>query len=64
MSFEHGDTEYSFVTSQMSNLRINDSGTYQCLVQTSEGADYKSISLSVVGKNCESVTVVIFKILC
>ncbi|XP_047425023.1 uncharacterized protein LOC124996249 [Mugil cephalus] len=33
---------------QISNLRINDSGNYQCLVQTEEGADYKTISLSVV----------------
>ncbi|XP_023133811.1 uncharacterized protein si:ch211-241b2.5 isoform X1 [Amphiprion ocellaris] len=33
---------------EMSRLRINDSGVYQCLVQTSDGDDYKSISLSVV----------------
>ncbi|XP_039634963.1 uncharacterized protein LOC120545054 isoform X2 [Perca fluviatilis] len=33
---------------QVSRLRINDSGTYQCLVQTEEGADYKTITLSVV----------------
>ncbi|XP_078126919.1 butyrophilin-like protein 1 isoform X1 [Sander vitreus] len=33
---------------QVSRLRINDSGTYQCLVQTGEGADYKTITLSVV----------------
>ncbi|XP_075945931.1 programmed cell death 1 ligand 1-like [Anarhichas minor] len=33
---------------QISRLRINDSGTYQCLVQTAEGADYKAITLSVV----------------
>ncbi|XP_029372452.1 programmed cell death 1 ligand 1-like [Echeneis naucrates] len=33
---------------QVSRLRINDSGTYQCLVQTAEGADYKKITLSVI----------------
>ncbi|KAM6901225.1 uncharacterized protein PEZ65_019392 [Lycodopsis pacificus] len=33
---------------QISRLRINDSGTYQCLVQTAEGADYKTMTLSVV----------------
>ncbi|XP_036972161.1 uncharacterized protein LOC119029453 isoform X2 [Acanthopagrus latus] len=32
---------------QISRLRINDSGTYQCLVKTGEGADYKKITLSV-----------------
>ncbi|XP_040915325.1 uncharacterized protein LOC121195737 [Toxotes jaculatrix] len=33
---------------QVSRLRINDSGTYHCLVQTGEGADYKPITLSVI----------------
>nr|XP_040054332.1 uncharacterized protein LOC120832246 isoform X2 [Gasterosteus aculeatus aculeatus] len=33
---------------QVSRLRINDSGTYQCSVQTEQGADYKAITLSVV----------------
>ncbi|XP_034457955.1 CD276 antigen-like isoform X2 [Hippoglossus hippoglossus] len=33
---------------KLSNLRINDSGTYQCLVATAKGADYKTITLSVV----------------
>ncbi|XP_073333985.1 uncharacterized protein [Pagrus major] len=32
---------------QISRLRINDSATYQCLVKTGEGADYKKITLSV-----------------
>ncbi|XP_029299885.1 CD276 antigen [Cottoperca gobio] len=32
---------------QISRLRINDSGTYQCLVE-GEGADYKTMTLSVV----------------
>ncbi|KAM6975555.1 uncharacterized protein LKV04_014902 [Tautogolabrus adspersus] len=32
---------------QISKLKISDSGTYTCLVQTSEGADYKPIALSV-----------------
>ncbi|XP_034048023.1 programmed cell death 1 ligand 1 isoform X2 [Thalassophryne amazonica] len=32
---------------QVSMLRINDSGVYQCLVQTEEGADYKTVVLSV-----------------
>ncbi|XP_055369417.1 programmed cell death 1 ligand 1 isoform X2 [Betta splendens] len=32
---------------QISSLRINDSGTYQCRVQTKEGADYKTMTLSV-----------------
>lgn len=38
------------LTLQISDLRITDSGTYQCLVQTTEGTDYKTITLSVVGK--------------
>lgn len=44
---------------QISRLRINDSGTYQCSVQTARGADYKTITLSVVGEYrvCESPTV-------
>ncbi|KAL6097015.1 cd274 [Pungitius sinensis] len=33
---------------QVSRLRINDSGIYQCLVQTEQGADYKAITLSVI----------------
>uniref|UniRef100_A0A671XT48 Uncharacterized protein n=1 Tax=Sparus aurata TaxID=8175 RepID=A0A671XT48_SPAAU len=32
---------------QITRLRMNDSGTYQCLVKTREGADYKKITLSV-----------------
>ncbi|XP_061822030.1 programmed cell death 1 ligand 1-like isoform X2 [Nerophis lumbriciformis] len=32
---------------QVSRLGIQDSGTYQCVVKTSEGADYKDIKLSV-----------------
>ncbi|XP_028273073.1 programmed cell death 1 ligand 1-like [Parambassis ranga] len=32
---------------QMSQLRIDDSGSYQCLVHTGEGTDYKTIALSV-----------------
>ncbi|XP_045923000.1 butyrophilin subfamily 2 member A2-like isoform X2 [Micropterus dolomieu] len=32
---------------QVSKLRINDTGTYQCFVATEEGADYKMIILSV-----------------
>ncbi|KAK5620189.1 hypothetical protein CRENBAI_000686, partial [Crenichthys baileyi] len=32
---------------QISDVRISDSGTYQCLVQTAEGNDYKTITLSV-----------------
>nr|XP_020461576.1 uncharacterized protein LOC109963416 [Monopterus albus]XP_020461577.1 uncharacterized protein LOC109963416 [Monopterus albus]XP_020461578.1 uncharacterized protein LOC109963416 [Monopterus albus] len=32
---------------KISGLRINDSGIYKCLVDTTEGADYKSITLSV-----------------
>ncbi|XP_070781071.1 uncharacterized protein [Enoplosus armatus] len=37
----------SWAKLQVSRLRINDSGTYKCLVQTEEGADYKTITLSV-----------------
>ncbi|XP_051268928.1 butyrophilin subfamily 1 member A1 isoform X1 [Dicentrarchus labrax] len=33
---------------QISRLRINDSGTYKCSVWTDKGADYKTITLSVV----------------
>ncbi|KAM4528083.1 uncharacterized protein PAE49_000042 isoform 2-T2 [Odontesthes bonariensis] len=40
---------------EMSNLRMSDSGTYQCLVQTAEGTDYKTITLSV-GAPYKSVT--------
>ncbi|XP_068508882.1 programmed cell death 1 ligand 1 isoform X2 [Syngnathus scovelli] len=32
---------------QVSRLRINDSGRYQCVVRTRNGADYKEIKLSV-----------------
>ncbi|XP_055009467.1 uncharacterized protein LOC110174177 isoform X2 [Boleophthalmus pectinirostris] len=32
---------------QVSNLRISDSGKYQCFVQTEAGADYETLSLSV-----------------
>ncbi|XP_042364776.1 uncharacterized protein si:ch211-241b2.5 [Plectropomus leopardus] len=32
---------------EISRLRINDSGNYQCLVRTKEGTDYKAITLSV-----------------
>ncbi|KAM4719232.1 programmed cell death 1 ligand 1-like [Anableps anableps] len=32
---------------QISDVRMTDSGTYQCLVQTEEGTDYKTITLSV-----------------
>lgn len=32
---------------EISRLTIKDSGTYQCLVHTEEGADYKTLSLSV-----------------
>uniref|UniRef100_A0A8C6Q7C9 Ig-like domain-containing protein n=1 Tax=Nothobranchius furzeri TaxID=105023 RepID=A0A8C6Q7C9_NOTFU len=31
----------------LSDLKINDSGTYECLVQTEKGTDYKTITLSV-----------------
>ncbi|XP_022617793.1 CD276 antigen-like [Seriola dumerili] len=33
---------------KVSKLRITDSGTYQCFVQTGEGADYKTITLSII----------------
>lgn len=33
---------------QVSRLRINDSGTYQCLVKTGKGTDYKITTLSVM----------------
>uniref|UniRef100_A0A8C6U9S0 Ig-like domain-containing protein n=1 Tax=Neogobius melanostomus TaxID=47308 RepID=A0A8C6U9S0_9GOBI len=32
---------------QVSNLRISDSGKYQCFVQTGDGADYKIMTLSI-----------------
>ncbi|KAM9840994.1 programmed cell death 1 ligand 1-like [Aulostomus maculatus] len=32
---------------QVSNLRMTDSGTYQCLMQSEKGADYKDMTLSV-----------------
>ncbi|CAN9504946.1 unnamed protein product [Ophioblennius macclurei] len=32
---------------QISNLTIDDSGTYQCLVNTDDGGDYKTLTLSV-----------------
>lgn len=32
---------------QLSRLRINDSGTYQCLMETAQGTDYKKMTLSV-----------------
>ncbi|XP_068609323.1 programmed cell death 1 ligand 1-like [Brachionichthys hirsutus] len=36
-----------WVRLQVSSLRIQDSGTYQCLVHTGEGADFKEVALSV-----------------
>ncbi|XP_076613405.1 butyrophilin subfamily 2 member A2-like isoform X2 [Chaetodon auriga] len=41
------ELEEGWAKLQISRLRINDSGTYQCMVQTGEGADYKTITLSV-----------------
>ncbi|XP_077352841.1 programmed cell death 1 ligand 1-like isoform X3 [Festucalex cinctus] len=32
---------------QVSSLRINDTGTYQCVVRTTNGADYKKVKLTV-----------------
>ncbi|XP_061603394.1 programmed cell death 1 ligand 1-like isoform X2 [Phyllopteryx taeniolatus] len=32
---------------QVSRLRINDTGTYQCVIRTTNGADYKDMKLSV-----------------
>lgn len=64
MQYGHENTLLSSsVTLQVSRLRINDSGTYQCLVQTEEGADYKTITLSVRGKFqiCDSVTFQVFR---
>ncbi|XP_015236525.1 PREDICTED: programmed cell death 1 ligand 1-like isoform X2 [Cyprinodon variegatus] len=40
---------------QISDLRITDSGSYQCFIQTTEGHDYKTISLSV-GAPYKSIT--------
>lgn len=53
----------SFVTLQVSKLRINDTGTYQCFVATKEGADYKMIILSVKGsyRVCEGVTFLVVR---
>ncbi|XP_074545773.1 uncharacterized protein LOC141805007 [Halichoeres trimaculatus] len=41
------ELEHGLAKIQISELRISDSGTYQCLVDTSEGADYKAITLSI-----------------
>lgn len=41
------DLQDGWAKLEISKLRINDSGNYQCLVQTKEGADYKTITLSV-----------------
>lgn len=35
---------------QVSRLRVNDTGIYQCVVRTRNGADFKGIKLSVTGK--------------
>lgn len=51
LSFVKALRDSSSFTFQVSGLRINDSGTYRCLVQTVEEADYKTISLSVEGKH-------------
>ncbi|KAM9338166.1 uncharacterized protein ABDE67_017725 [Symphorus nematophorus] len=41
------ELEEGWAKLQVSRLRINDSGSYQCVVQTVEGADYKVITLSI-----------------
>ncbi|XP_041816499.1 CD276 antigen homolog isoform X2 [Chelmon rostratus] len=41
------ELEEGWARLQISRLRINDSGTYQCLAQTGDGADYKKITLLV-----------------
>ncbi|XP_061589395.1 butyrophilin subfamily 2 member A2-like [Cololabis saira] len=55
VKFLMNELENGWAKLQLSNLRINDSGTYQCLVQTAEGTDYKTITLSV-GAAYKSVT--------
>ncbi|XP_051907656.1 programmed cell death 1 ligand 1-like isoform X2 [Hippocampus zosterae] len=58
MSFQHPDfrgrarvlmdgIKDGWARLQVSRLRINDTGTYQCLVRTRNGADFKHINLSV-----------------
>lgn len=53
----------SLVPSQISRLRINDTGTYQCLIKTKQGADYKEIHLSVKGDCpvCDRIRLWIFR---
>lgn len=48
------------VPPQISRLRINDTGTYQCLVNTEQGADYKEVHLSVTG-DCPLMRLCIFR---
>ncbi|XP_061525920.1 programmed cell death 1 ligand 1-like [Phycodurus eques] len=45
---------------QVTRLRINDTGTYQCKIRTTNGADYKDIKLSVTAP-FNKVTKDIFK---
>uniref|UniRef100_A0A3Q2PDX0 Programmed cell death 1 ligand 1 n=1 Tax=Fundulus heteroclitus TaxID=8078 RepID=A0A3Q2PDX0_FUNHE len=42
-----GELKNGWAKLKISHLKMNDSGTYQCLVQTAEGNDYKEITLSV-----------------
>lgn len=46
----------------MSSLRISDAGKYQCVVHSADGADYKTIALSVEGEKymCCSVGLLVF----
>ncbi|XP_077479669.1 programmed cell death 1 ligand 1-like [Stigmatopora argus] len=41
------EIENGWAKLQLSNVRINDTGTYRCVLQTRKGADYKDIRLSV-----------------
>ncbi|KAI3362398.1 hypothetical protein L3Q82_012696 [Scortum barcoo] len=43
----HDELKDGWARLQLSGLRINDSGRYQCSVRTAEGADYTTITLSV-----------------
>ncbi|KAM6903048.1 uncharacterized protein FYW49_016555 [Xenentodon cancila] len=55
VKFLMNELENGWAKLQLSNLRISDSGTYQCLVQAAQGTDYKTITLSV-GAAYKSVT--------
>ncbi|XP_053196196.1 uncharacterized protein LOC128380411 [Scomber japonicus] len=47
VKFSTEELQNGWAVLQLSRLKINDSGTYQCLIDTALGTDYKKMTLSV-----------------